>query len=69
MLYEQYAIYLRRKISKSDFLSEIGFDDIKKQCYEKMERNFYKKILEGGMEDYYLNRYRKARIIESRRII
>lgn len=63
-LYKKYMIYLKNRISKSDFFSEIGL--LKENCviYERMENNFHTYVY--GNEDYLKN-YRKSSLMQQLR--
>lgn len=60
-LYDKYAIYLRNKIGRKNFLIGIGIEEKKIDTYEKMEHNFEKYVY--GTR--YLNQYKKSVIVQS----
>lgn len=62
ILYEKYMAYLKRMISKQEFLVKVGISQENIQIYEAMERNFGRYVTENQK---YLHNYRKSSIMQA----
>ena len=68
VLYEKYNLYLNKKISKTDFLRAVGFDDEKVSIFENMEKCFSYYVTGQDRCEVYTDRYRKQIISPQYRI-
>ncbi len=60
-LFMKYMVYLKKHISKNEFLLRVGFKQENLLIYEKMEKNFHNYVY--GNEDY-LKKYRKSSVMQ-----
>lgn len=63
-LYGKYGVYLRDKISRSDFLTELGISASEMNCYESMDKHFLTYVSGEKRKEEYLRNYRKSSMMQ-----
>lgn len=63
-LYGKYKVYLKDKISRSVFLTELGISASELVCYEAMDKHFLTYVSGEKREEEYLKNYRKSSLMQ-----
>ena len=68
-LYDKYAVYLKRKMTKEEFLDAVGIATQFMPVYLKMENHFAEYVFGKNKCEDYLERYRKEAILQTVSIV